>query len=87
MSVTKRTKGKTPLATQLDTDLVEAFRSFCAARGQTLSYHLDLAVRRHMANPPPVFDVPALPPVTVVAPVKPVEPAAHVKPRGRPRKS
>ncbi len=50
---------------QLDKETVDAFRAFCDGRGEKIRYHLEIAMRRHIANPPPTIEIPPLPPMTV----------------------
>jgi hypothetical protein len=59
----KNTAGTKQLGAELDSALVDEFKAFCAGRGDTVRKHLELALRRHLQNPPPA-DVPPLPPVT-----------------------
>lgn len=62
-------KGTAQLATQLDEALLAEFRRWVLDRGETLRAHLELAIRRHMATPPPPFapEVTPLPPVAGAA--------------------
>jgi hypothetical protein len=62
------TKNTTPFSTELPTDLVEALRAFASQRGEKVKDVVIMALRRHMATPPPppvVPELPPLPPVTV----------------------
>lgn len=68
-----RTKGTKQLGCEVNEALLEQFKAFCAARGETLRYHLEMAMRRHLANPPEIEKptvppVPPLPPITVPPP-------------------
>ena len=58
-------QGTAQLATQLDEALLAEFRAWTSGRGETLRAHLEMAIRRHMASPPPPFkpEAPPLPPV------------------------
>lgn len=83
-------KGSTQLNLELPTDLVEAFRAFCASRGETPTHNAAVALRRHMANPPPLPHTVALPDSPPV-PEEPKPPAKRKtggapgiwKPKGR----
>lgn len=58
---------------EIDGGLADAFRQFCRDRGETVVAHLELALRRHLANPPPPLvppEPPPLPPVPAPAPPK-----------------
>lgn len=70
---TKPTKNKSQIATQITTELLDAFRSYAQARGETLSAALERAMRREMTYPPPAEEVPPLPDSPAVA----VEPPAQ----------
>ena len=80
------TKGTKQFGGEIAADLADRWREFCAGRKErygreTARYHLEIALRRHMANPPdPLPDVPPLPPLP------PAAPAAPPKRRGRPPK-
>lgn len=82
-----RTKGTKQLNAEMSEALFDEFKEFCATRGQTVRYHLELALRRHMDNPPPPpqpVEAPPLPPVT--SPESPTpKPAGKVakKPKGK----
>jgi hypothetical protein len=63
-----RTKGTKQLNAEMSAALFDEFKQFCADRGETVRHHLELALRRHMDNPPPPpapVSLPPLPPVTV----------------------
>lgn len=71
-----RTKGTKQLAVEVSEALFEEFKGFCSDRGETVRHHLELALRRHMDNPPPPpkpVEVPPLPPI-------PAPGATEVKP-------
>lgn len=74
----KVAKGTSQLATQLDSELLAAVRGFAQSRNETLREVLELALRRHLANPPPVILPPPIPPLPPLAP--PVPPAPGVLP-------
>lgn len=60
----KNTKGTAQLGAELDASLVGEFRAWVKGRGETLRDHLEMALRRHMGNPPGLFrpEIPPLPP-------------------------
>ena len=65
-----RTKGTKPFNAEVSELLFEEFKEFCAKRRETVRHHLELALRRHMDNPPPPpkpAEVPPLPPITAPA--------------------
>jgi hypothetical protein len=64
----KSTKGTTQIGAEVTTELAEEFKGFCEGRNETLRHHLEMAMRRHLDNPPPPPAVPPLPPVTVAKP-------------------
>lgn len=73
MAKRKGTKGTHQIGAEVDETLLAQFKTFCAGRGETLRYHIEMAMRRHLANPPEVEKptvppVPPLPPITVPAP-------------------
>ena len=49
----RSTKGTKQLAAELLGEVVDEFKKFCRDRNETVRYHMELALRRHMANPPP----------------------------------
>ena len=62
-----RTKGTKQLNAEMSEALFDEFKAFCVNRGETTRHHLELALRRHMDNPPPPpvkVTAPPLPPVT-----------------------
>lgn len=63
-------KGTVQLGVGVDKELADTFRTFCERRGETFRHHLELAMRRHLDNPPPLPSLPPLPPVTAAAPAK-----------------
>lgn len=69
----KATKGTLQIGSELDADLVAAFRAFARSRGEYVRDHLEIAIQRHMDNPPgPLKPVVApLPPYTTPKPRKP----------------
>ncbi len=74
MAQRKSTKGTKQLGAEVSGDLVDEFKGFCEKRGETFRHHLELAMRRHLDNPPPPpkpAEVPPLPPVTASGVEKP----------------
>lgn len=69
------TKGTKQLGVELSSSLVDEFREFVKTRGEKVRAVVELALRRHMDNPPPPppkpEDAPPLPPVTSSEPEKP----------------
>lgn len=54
-----------PLNTRISSEIDVALRDFCDQRGEKIREVLEMAIRRHLANPPPKIDIPPLPPMTV----------------------
>jgi hypothetical protein len=83
-------KGTRQLNVGIATALYEQLQQFVEARGEKLRPVVEMALARHMASPPPVLDIPPLPPVTVQggAPAPQGEqPAAKKRrPRAKPRR-
>ena len=75
MGVRKSTKGTKQIGAEVTAGLVDELRAFCAGRGETVRHHLEVAIRRHLDNPPPRPVVPPLPPLPSDPPVR--------KPRGK----
>ncbi len=59
-------KGAKQFNYEIDATTADAFRAFCKGRGESVRDHLEMALRRHLDNPPPPFKpaAPPLPPVT-----------------------
>lgn len=55
---------------ELSPELASAVEKFAKLHGQTFKSVVVDALRRHMANPPPIPELPPLPPVTVPGPAK-----------------
>lgn len=70
MTQRKSTKGTKQIGAEVSEALIDEFKVFCLSRGETLRKHLEMAMRRHLDNPPPVEEAPPLPPVTVPEPKK-----------------
>lgn len=73
-------KGAKQFNYEIDADLVDRFRAFCKGRGESVREHLEMALQRHLDNPPPPFkpQAPPLPPVvspTQATAEKPEKPA------------
>ena len=64
---------------EFPTDFAEVVKAFAKNRGETRKAVVIAALRRHMANPPPIPvpaplpDLPPLPPVAVAPAVKPAK--------------
>jgi hypothetical protein len=84
-----RTKGTKQLFVEVTDILLDEFKAFCESRGETLRVNLEMAIRRHMSNPPPPPPPPmpvALPPLIPLPPVASatqVAPAAGKKPAAK----
>lgn len=68
-------KGAKQFNYEIAGELADRFREFCKGRGESVREHLEMALERHLQNPPPPFkpEAPPLPPVVppVPAPKKP----------------
>ena len=71
MGKRRATAGTGQLNLEIELSLLERLRAFVRDRGETLRQAVELALRRHMANPPPKPELPPLPPVTSPAVEKP----------------
>lgn len=76
----KSTKGTRQLGVEVDVTLADAVREFSRSRGETLREVVELALRRHLANPPAVV-VPTPPPIPPLPPFPP--PAQPVTKKGK----
>lgn len=76
----KNVKGAVQFNYEVTRELAERFRKFCAGRGEPVVFHLEIALERHLANPPPVVEVPPPPPLPNIGPVS----APPARKRGRP---
>lgn len=56
-------KGKRPINFELPNDVADALDEFVRSRNERKGDVITLAIRRHMANPPPEPELPPLPPV------------------------
>jgi hypothetical protein len=61
--------GKKALYVELPDEIDAELRAYCDRHGLKLADEVRLAIRRHLANPPPK-GVPPLPPLIVPAPTK-----------------
>ena len=59
----KATRSVTPLGTLLDSEVVAALRQYADSRGETIRSVLEMAIRRHLASPPPKVELAPLPPL------------------------
>ncbi|QJX00299.1 hypothetical protein [Frigoriglobus tundricola] len=76
-------KGAKQFNYEIDAALVDAFRAFCKGRNEAVKEHLEMALQRHMENPPPPFK-PAAPPLPPIP--APAEPTAEEKPAKKGKK-
>lgn len=65
--------GKKALYVELTDELDAELRAYCEGRGLKLADEVRLAIRRHLANPPP----------STVPPLPPLPPATVEKPKGK----
>lgn len=75
----QRAAGIARFETEMSEAILDEFRAFVQGRGESIRRHVEMALRRHMDNPPPVEKIPPLPPMTVRKPTPARKP-------GRPRK-
>lgn len=54
-----------PFNHRIAADVAEAFVAFCDGRNETIRQHLEMALRRHLASPPPKMVIPPLPEIKV----------------------
>jgi transposase InsO family protein len=84
-----RTKGTKQLGVELNAALLDEFKGFCEQRGETVRKHLEMAIRRHIDNPPPMPAAPPpLPPVTTPGAASPApepSPAKKKPPKPKPK--
>ncbi|MBA4067944.1 MAG: hypothetical protein C0501_30425 [Isosphaera sp.] len=76
-------KGTAQLGVGVDAGLLDELRAFARRRGETVREVVELAIRRHLLNPPPVPEVPPLPPLP--APSREVTPAKAARAGKAPR--
>jgi len=70
MKPKKVNRTTTPITMQLTADLVEELKAFASSRGETIRQTVELALRRHFASPPPLMQIPPLPPLVAVDPAR-----------------
>jgi hypothetical protein len=63
----KTTKGTGLLGVEIDLALLDQFKDFARSRHETQREVVELALRRHMANPP-TLEPPPLPPLVPPSP-------------------
>ncbi len=74
MSKRRVTPGTGQLNLEIESGLLEQFREFVRSRGEKMRHNVEMAMRRHMGNPPPPpkpVEAPPLPPVTASGVEKP----------------
>ena len=64
-----RTKGTKQLFVEVTDTLLDEFKAFCDSRNETMRASIEMAMRRHMANPPPPPVPQPLPPLVPLPPV------------------
>ncbi len=76
MGKRRATPGTKQIAAEVGEALLTEFKTFVKSRRETLRDHLELAMRRHLDNPPPPLR-PAVPPLPPMPPpeVPPAKPA------------
>lgn len=68
MAKKKVNRRAIPLGTNLDPEVMAALRAFCAERNEGIREVIEMALRRHLASPPPKAVVPPLPPLKTPKP-------------------
>lgn len=61
-------KGTEQLGVGIDSAIMAELRKFVDHRGETIRAVVEMALRRHMANPPPLPEMVPLPPMVAEAP-------------------
>ena len=61
----KKKRHTVPMNVQVSPETAQAIRNFASDRGESIRQVLEMAIRRHIANPPPKLEIPPLPPVPV----------------------
>lgn len=64
----KVNRSTVALSTRIDPALDAQVRAFCDERGEGIREVVELALRRHLASPPPKAVVPPLPPLKTPKP-------------------
>lgn len=77
----RNTKNTNQLNAEIDAGLLAEFRAFLKRRAERLRDHLELAIRRHLANPPPPLEPPPAPPLPPFPATAPPESPDEGKPR------
>lgn len=70
MAKRRTTPGTGQLNLEVKQTILERFREFVRARGETQRQAVERAIIRDMANPPDPEEYPPLPPVTVPKPAQ-----------------
>lgn len=60
---TKKNRTTVPFNLQIDAEVAAHVRQFADERGEKIRHVVELALKRHLANPPPQLQVPPLPPL------------------------
>src|SRR5580704_2620861 len=71
---TRPSKGVIAKYVELPSDLATEVEAFAKGRKESFKAVVEMALRRHMANPPPPPPPPALPPLAPLPPVTANEP-------------
>lgn len=66
----KPNRSTVPLNVQISKDVRHALDEFCDSRDEKIRDVIEMAIRRHIASPPPKIEVPPLPPLAVTMPKK-----------------
>lgn len=67
----KNTKGTKQVSAEIAEPLVDQWKAFLETRPESARWHYEMALRRHMGNPPPLPIPPPEPPLPPVVPAKP----------------
>jgi hypothetical protein len=57
-----QTRDTVHMGVDINPEIANSFRQFCRQRGETIRQHLEMAIARHMATPPPPPALATLPP-------------------------
>lgn len=85
MAKRRATPGTGQLNLEIELALLERLRAFGRGRGEKLRWVVEMALRRHMDNPPPPPELVPLPPLPPPSPAVPVDPPKATKPGRRPK--
>jgi len=83
-------KGTEQLGVGINSEIIKELKAFAESRGETIRAIVEMALRRHMANPPPLPEPPpppALPPLTPLPPVPTSTQSAALEDGGRQKKT